>query len=147
MYKLIKTGIIGLLLSCFVLIRAFENQWFYDPLLQYFKGDHLLKPLPKLDLAPLFISYTLRYGLNMLISFLILKVVFQQVPFFKSILAFYIAAFLLLSFLLFSILLFEIEVGNLMLFYLRRFLIQPIFILILFPFLYLLQKGYRFDDV
>jgi len=147
MLKLIKIVLITLLLGCFILIRAFESQWFYDPLLQYFKGDHLLKDLPKLDLSSLCISYSLRYGFNMLISFLILKVVFMKIPFFKSIFTFYIIAFLLLSVLLFSTLLFEIEVSNLLFFYLRRFLIQPIFILILFPFLFLLQKGYRFDDV
>ncbi|MGY5351848.1 exosortase F system-associated membrane protein [Wenyingzhuangia sp. IMCC45533] len=133
--------IIGLLLGL-VLVRAFEYDLFYDPLLKYFKGNHLTEPLPEINIFKLVFSYTLRYGINAMISLLILKIVFPKNSFLNTIVLFYTLAFVLLMLLFFSFIVFEVNVGNLILFYIRRFIIQPIFILLLFPLLYLFKKGY-----
>lgn len=134
-----------MLFGCFLLIRAFQYDLFYDPFLQYFEGDHLTKPLPEINNFKLFGSYTFRYSLNSIVSFLILILSFKKQAFIKTILSFYLLMFVVLTFLFFSLILTKVDVGYLFLFYIRRFMIQPVFLIVLFPLLYLLKKGYRFN--
>lgn len=145
MKKIIRLFIVLLLFLGLILIRTFEYELFYDPLLAYFEGDHLTKPIPHLNSVQLFISYFFRYSLNTICSLLILKVSFPKNDFFKTISIFYTVAFIVLAFFLFSFICFKIDVGYLILFYIRRFIIQPIFVILLFPLLYLIKKGYTFD--
>ncbi len=144
--KVLRVIVILLLFLCLILIRAFEYDLFYDPLLQYFEGDHLTQSIPDLNMLKLWISYLYRFSLNTAISFAILKIAFPKDAFFKTITQFYLLAFVVLSILFFGLLISKLEVGYLFLFYLRRFIIQPIFVILLFPFLYLIKKGYHFNE-
>ncbi len=147
MNKVLRVISVLVLLFCLVLIRAFEDYLFYDPLLYYFEGSHLTASFPSLDVLGLLGSYTFRYSLNALLSLAILKTSFPKNSFFKTVAFFYFLAFLILMLLFFTCVVFKIPIGNLLLFYIRRFIIQPVFILLLFPLLYMLKKGYRFDDL
>ena len=51
-----------------VLVRAFEDQLFYDPFLQFFKFDYQNKPLPAFDKSKLAVGRLFRYVFNMLFS-------------------------------------------------------------------------------
>lgn len=146
MSKVLKIGITLTLFFLLVLVRAFENHLFYDPLLLYFKGSHLTEAFPALNFVKLIISYSFRFLLNASISILILKVCFDKQVVLKPLLWFYGLSFLALSLVFFLFVFFEVQVGNLILFYIRRFIIQPIFILVLFPLFYLLKKGYSFSS-
>ena len=146
MNKVVRVVIILLLFFCLILIKVFEVDLFYDPLLSYFEGDHLTQSIPDLDVLKLFLSYLFRFSLNAFVSFAILKIAFKESAFIKTVILFYILAFVLLSILFFGLLLIKPDMGYLLFFYLRRFLIQPIFVIVLFPFLYLIKKGYQFND-
>jgi exosortase F-associated protein len=49
-----------ILFSLFILVRAFESQLFYDPLLEYFKNDYLYKPIYDMDVMRLTLNMLFR---------------------------------------------------------------------------------------
>ncbi|UJH89821.1 exosortase F system-associated protein [Antarcticibacterium sp. 1MA-6-2] len=127
---------IGFLIGLLVLIRFFETSLFYDPLINFFKLEYLLNKTPDFEAARLLINVAFRFALNTLISLAIIYVAFFD----KNILKFSTALFLLLFLICFPVFFFfvyTIENQNFMaLFYVRRFLIHPIFVIILLPAFY-----------
>ena len=120
-----------------ILVRAFENKLFYDPLLQYFKGDYNSLPLPEMDIFALQLGVVFRFVLNTSFSLGILWLIFSDVEILKVSVMLYGLLFILL-FIAFSIIVYTSGEGSnyMMLFYVRRFLIQPLFLLILLPAFY-----------
>lgn len=128
------------LLILFVLflmsIRAFESQLFYDPFLAYFESDYETLPLPEFDSLRLFLGLLFRYTLNTILSLGIIYVLFKEIELVKFALILYVIFFLVLIIAFFCIIYFYANHNNLTLFYVRRFLIQPIFILLFIPGFY-----------
>ncbi len=142
MNKLLKIVVIVLLLALLVVVRMFEDVLFYDPLLDFFKHDHSTKALPEFETVRLLVHLVFRFILNTLISLIILWVVFKDGGILKISGVIYGLAFVLL-FALFCVLLFTSEEGpHMFLFYVRRFLIQPLFLLLLLPAFYLQKQGF-----
>ncbi|WP_068824196.1 exosortase F system-associated membrane protein [Wenyingzhuangia fucanilytica] len=137
--------LISLLFFLLILVRAYEKTLFYDPLEKYYEHDYLYLPLPEVNTYQLFVSYFFRYFINSIISFAILKVAFPHRSFIRTIASFYALAFILLSTVLFSLIIFNIDVGYLFPFYIRRFIVHPVFIIVLLPFMYLMRKRYRLN--
>ena len=129
-------GII-ILASLLVLIRAFENSLFYDPLLHFFEMDYKSMPLPKMDTFKLQTGVALRFLMNTSISLAVLWLVFWDRGVIKLSLIFYSFLFAIL-FMAFSFIIFTSEEssGHFLLFYVRRFLIQPLLLLVLLPAFY-----------
>jgi exosortase F-associated protein len=128
-----------LVIFCFAVIRAFENQLFYDPFLEYFEKDFKKMPFPEIDTFKLFGGLLLRYLLNTGLSLALIYILFSDKDILKFSTALY-SFFGIILFVLFYIVLQFYAEGNWFLFYVRRFLIQPIFILIFIPaFYYQLQ--------
>lgn len=131
--------IAGVIICCILLllIRAFEDSLFYDPLLEFFKMDYKTMSLPEMDRYSLWIGIAFRYFLNAILSMAILWLVFLDRGIIKLSALLYIILFVLFG-VAFSILVNTSEEGSnlLVLFYVRRFLIQPIFLLILLPAFY-----------
>jgi exosortase F-associated protein len=120
----------------FVLIRVYEDSLFYDPFLNYFKSDFTALPLPVYDSVRLFISLLFRYGLNTALSLGLIFSLFKDVEMVKFAAILYAFFFVVLIFSLYATIYFYEEHNNLLLFYVRRFLIQPIFILLFIPGFY-----------
>lgn len=121
-----------MLVFLLALIRMFEEH-FYDPFLAYFRSDYMEKPFPQYDSFKLFFSLFLRYSLNSLISIAIIQVLFKDLGLSKFAGILYLVFFILLIAVFFSILNFSDQENNLLLFYVRRFLIQPLFLLLFVP--------------
>jgi exosortase F-associated protein len=128
--------LICLLISLLAGVRAFESQLFYDPFLLYFEGDYLKMPLPEFNVFRLFLSLTFRFLLNSILSLGILYIIFKdkQMIQFASFLYFFFFVILIVGF--FSVLHFHENQNNLLLFYVRRFLIQPLFLILFIPAFY-----------
>jgi exosortase F-associated protein len=124
------------LVALLVLIRAFEDQLFYDPFLDYFKNDFTHLPLPDFNSFQLFLGLLFRYTLNTVVSLGIIYVLFKDVQMVKFALVLYYFFFMILIAAFFYIVLFIKGHNNLVLFYVRRFLIQPIFVLLFVPGFY-----------
>jgi exosortase F-associated protein len=138
MYKYLKYILVILLFIVFVLVRAFQNSLFYDPFINYFKNDYLHLPFPEIDTVKMILFLFLRYLINTIISLGIIYLLFQK-KFLKFSVKFYSVAFLVLILLFFIAL--QFPKNHLFIFYIRRFLIQPLFILILLPAFYFQVKN------
>ncbi|MDT0643651.1 exosortase F system-associated protein [Zunongwangia sp. F363] len=135
---------IGVLVILLILIRMFENELFYDPLIAFYQRDYLHHQVPEYDFWLLLLNVFLRFLLNTLISLGILYVAFEDRSIIKFSFLLYVILLLVAGFA-FVFLLLNIEYEHyLALFYVRRFLIHPIFILILLPAFhyYRLRKAY-----
>jgi exosortase F-associated protein len=124
--------ILIMLVFLLALVRLFEED-FYDPFMDYFKSDYLKMPFPDYDSFKLFLSLFFRYALNSLISIVIIQVLFKDFGLVKFASFLYLVFFLILILVFFSILNFSDQENNFLLFYVRRFLIQPLFLLLFVP--------------
>lgn len=131
-----------LLVIALAAIRAFENVIFYDPFLAYFKGEFSSRDLPDYNTFKLLLSTFFRYTANSVLSLLIIYVIFRQIDMIKFATLLYFAFFVILILLLFLFLSIE-NVSKMYIFYVRRFLVQPLFLLLFIPAFYFqsLQKS------
>ena len=124
-----------------VLVRAYENELFYDPFLDFFKQDFTNLHLPNVDLLSLFLGVFFRYTLNTLFSLGIIYVLFKEVMMIRFAFVLYCFFFLIFVVTFFYVIYFTTQNHNWILFYIRRFLIQPIFLLLFIAgFYYQKQK-------
>ena len=129
------------LVALLMLIRGFENKLFYDPFLDYFKNDFEDLPLPNFNSFQLFLGLLFRYTLNTIISLGIIYVLFKEIQMVKFVFVLYCFFFTILIVAFFCIVYFNGEHNNLLLFYIRRFLIQPIFVLLFVPAFYFQKQN------
>lgn len=124
-----------------VVIRVYEDSLFYDPFLNYFKTDYYNLPIPEIDNFKLFLGLFFRYFINTVLSLAIIYVLFKDIDAIKFASFLYSLFFVILIIALFFILLNTGETNKMGLFYIRRFLIQPLFLLLFLPaFYYQKQK-------
>jgi len=117
-------------------IRAFEKQVFYDPFAVYFEGEYLNLPFPEYDFLRLIGSMSLRYLLNMLVSVAIIFTLFKDWNLVRFSTFLYAAFFVILMAAFVIIITSFTHDQNFILFYVRRFLIQPLFLLLFVPAFY-----------
>jgi exosortase F-associated protein len=130
------------IVMCFGLVRTFESQLFYDPFLEYFESDFKNLPFPKVAVFKLFCGLFLRYFLNTILSLILIYVLFRDKEILKFSTFLYVF-FLLILFVLFFVILNYFPDGNWLLFYVRRFIIQPIFVLLFIPAFYYQQQNFK----
>ncbi|WP_310554996.1 exosortase F system-associated membrane protein [Flavobacterium sp.] len=128
------------LVGLFAIIRAFENQLFYDPFLNYFKAEKATT-YPEFDSVKLYFSLFLRYFLNAIISIAILYVIFKDFVLVKFSVFLFSIFFIMLLISFFIVLNYFDESHKMILFYIRRFLIQPVFILLFIPGFYFQKQS------
>lgn len=130
----LRSGLaISVLLAVLVMVRLFQDKLFYDPLIPFFKTEN--KKLPEFDNMRLFLSLAFRYALNTIFSLGIIWLVFKERRIIKLTTILYVVFFMVLVAVLFLCL--GSDKPNLLLvFYVRRFLIQPLFLLLFLPAFY-----------
>lgn len=137
----IKVAIVGALVGVLVLIRMYEYRFFYDPFMYFFEqsfqeGTQLQVP------TEYYFNVFLRFLLNTIVSLVILYVTFESGAMIKFATIIY-AAFFVVLFPLFIFLMHHVSPDDyLAAFYVRRFLVHPVLVLILLPafYYYRLQK-------
>jgi exosortase F-associated protein len=122
------------------LIRAFETTLFYDPLIDYFKNDYLHQKIDDIDSWRLLINLLYRYLLNSIISLGLIWILFKRKDYVKFSGVFFVLAFIILITVFLFLLKDNFQRGYLLFFYVRRFIIQPLFLLLLVP-LFFYQKS------
>ncbi|MGB8705465.1 MAG: exosortase F system-associated protein [Gillisia sp.] len=136
MKKLYKILGIAVLVGLLVGVRLYEERIFYDPLICFFKADYLNGNIPVFETGPLLWNVFIRYWLNSIISMGIIYIAFLNRDILKFSLLLY-SLFFIGCFLAFLVLILNVEqLPFLSLFYIRRFLIHPILILVLLPAFY-----------
>jgi exosortase F-associated protein len=132
--------ILFLLVILLVSVRLFENHLFYDPFLAFFKNSPSTNNLPVADNFKLFFGLFLRYFLNTILSLSIIYVIFNDRNLIKFTSVLYTLFFIVLIISFFTIYQYFGNDNKMTLFYIRRFLIQPIFLLLFVPAFYFQKK-------
>lgn len=126
--------ILGILVTFLIAIRFLEDKIFYDPFLSFFKSEFQNELLPNYNTRKLFLNLFFRYTLNSAISVAIIQVLFNNRQLTRLSVWLYIILFVVL------IVLFAIELyffkDYMLLFYTRRFLIQPLLLILFIPAFY-----------
>ncbi|KAA5826290.1 exosortase F system-associated protein [Algibacter amylolyticus] len=136
MHKVITTILVLVFVVLLVLIRFYEGVLFYDPYLTFFQNDYLYIDSPRREIAKLVGFTTLRYALNTVISLAILFVVFKDKSIIKFSALIYVIAFLVLMVFYLYFVVNPRQEDYYLFFNIRRFLIQPILLILLLPAFY-----------
>lgn len=131
--KVLDITIIGILVIALMLIRMFEKELFYDPFLDFFHGNTQNKTIPEFNTIKLFLGILYRYSINSTFTVLIVYFLFKDVSIVKLTSFLLSIFFVVLIILFFSLLYFSKTPDYLFLFYVRRFLIQPLFLILFVP--------------
>lgn len=131
--KVLDLVIIGALVIALLLIRMFEKDLFYDPFLDFFHGDTQNKMVPEFNTIKLFFGLLCRYFLNGMFTILIVYFLFKDLSIVKLTTFLLSIFFVVLIIFFFSLLHFSESPDYLFVFYVRRFLIQPLFLILFVP--------------
>lgn len=135
MNKWLRYILIGLLAIALLLVRYFETSLFNDPFISFFKNEFYNMLIPDFSWSTLILSLGFRFVLNTVLSLGILYLVFEDLKMVKAAAAIYGLSFSILL-VVFVILLTNDNPSLNVLFYVRRFIIQPILLLLLLPAFY-----------
>jgi exosortase F-associated protein len=126
----------------FAVIRYYESVFFYDPLLAFFKGEYFNRPLPLIIEWKLYFGFFWRYFLNSVLSIFVICVLFKNKEYVKLATFLYLLFFVVLMVLFIFVLRYFSE-QVMALFYIRRFIIQPLFLLLFIPGFYFQQQDLK----
>jgi len=136
MPKLTRYILVFILILVLMAIRGFEDVLFYDPYLTFFENDYLYIDKPRREVAKLVLFTSLRYLLNTMVSLGILYLIYNDKIMIKFSVVLYGLAYVLLL-IPFSYFVINPRQEDYYLFFnVRRFLIQPIGLILLLPAFY-----------
>lgn len=143
MTNIIKMILLLVLFGFLILIRAFENELFYDPYLSFFKSDYLYVDNPRREIFKLTMFTILRYVLNSGISLGIIYLFFKDKSIVKFSAFIYAVAFVVLMLFFLYFVINPQKEDYYIFFNIRRFLIQPILLLLLLPAFYYYKLNHK----
>ena len=128
---LVVVGIFGL-----ISVRMLEDKLFYDPFLNYFHEANKNLSFPSFEWGRLIMGHLFRFVLNLLFSCLIIQCLFKNKEWtFQG--AILIALIFVITFPIYLYCVYtHFEIGYLFSFYMRRFVIQPLVLLLIVPLFY-----------
>lgn len=128
-------GILGL-----IGVRSVQNDLFYDPFLDFFKSADKKAIFPAFEWLPLILNHFFRFLLNAFFSVMIIHFLFLNKKYtFQALILMLIVFAITLPIYLFCVYT-KFEIGYLFSFYMRRFVIQPLILLLIIPLFYY-RKG------
>lgn len=140
MNKAVNILLVIVLFAMLAAVRYFQEALFYDPLIPFFKSNSVGASLPELQVPKFYIHLTFRFVVNTLLSLSVLWFLFQKWEIVKLSMVIYTLLFVLLIVAMVLILTFSESTDHQLLFYVRRFLIQPLFLLLLIPAYYFVKR-------
>ncbi|KXH83075.1 exosortase F system-associated membrane protein [Chryseobacterium kwangjuense] len=130
-WLLVIAGICGL-----IGVRILEDQIFYDPFLEYFHEANKNIAFPAFEWGKLIGNHLFRFILNLIFSCLIIQCLFKNRQWTIQG-AFLIAIIFMITFPIYLYCIYDrFEIGYLFSFYMRRFVIQPLALLLIVPMFY-----------
>jgi exosortase F-associated protein len=128
---IVVLGILGL-----ITVRIVENKVFYDPFLNYFHEANKHAEFPDFEWVKLILNYLFRFFLNLILSAIVIHFIFKNKKWtFQAVILMLIVfgfTFLLYLYCIYT----KFEIGYLFSFYMRRFVIQPLILLLIIPMFY-----------
>ncbi|SFI35946.1 exosortase F system-associated membrane protein [Halpernia frigidisoli] len=143
--KSFKWIFVLLALAGLIAVRTVEDRLFYDPFLDFFKSADVNAKFPAFNWWPLVLNYLFRFGLNLVFSLVIIQALFQNKKWTLQALVLISIVFSITFSLYLICISTKFEIGYLFSFYMRRFVIQPLILLLIVPLFYYrkaqLEKG------
>ena len=134
-FILVFAGILGL-----ISVRFLEDKIFYDPFLEFFKADYKVAQVPDFIWGKLMLSHFFRFALNLIFSAIVVHFMFLNKKWTFQAVALMTIAFLFFFPIYLWCLYSKMEVGYLFTFSVRRFVIQPVILLLIIPIFYYRKK-------
>ena len=134
-FILVFAGILGL-----VSVRFLEDKIFYDPFLEFFKADYKVTQVPDFIWGKLMLSHFFRFALNLIFSAIVVHFMFLNKKWTIQAVFLMAVAFLFFFPIYLWCLYSKMEIGYLFTFSVRRFVIQPIILLLIIPIFYYRKK-------
>lgn len=128
---LVLAGIVGL-----VSVRMLEERLFYDPFLSYFHEANKHIAIPNFDWGKLIGGYVFRFLLNLFFSCIIIQFLFRKKQWTAQGGILIIIVFAITFPIYLACIQNKFEIGYLFSFYMRRFVIQPMVLLLVVPLFY-----------
>ena len=138
--RIVNWIIVLIAISGLIGIRAMEDKIFYDPFLNYFHEASKKAVFPDFEWGKLVLNYIFRFSLNLIFSLIAVHFIFKRKDWTMQ------AGILicLVFAITFPIYLYcistKFEIGYLFSFYMRRFVIQPLILLLIIPMFYYRKK-------
>jgi exosortase F-associated protein len=130
-WLLVLAGVCGL-----VGVRMLEDAIFYDPFLNYFHEANKNISLPQFEWGKLILSHLFRFILNLFFSCIIIHFLFKNKEWTVQgavlITIIFAITFPIYLYCIYN----QFEIGYLFSFYMRRFVIQPLILLLIVPLFY-----------
>lgn len=128
---LVILGVVGL-----VSVRALEDKIFYDPFLNYFHEANKNISFPPFEWGKLIVGHLFRFILNLFFSCVIIHFIFKNKTWTIQG-ALLITIIFAITFPIYLYCIYDkFEIGYLFSFYMRRFVIQPLILLLIVPMFY-----------
>ncbi|MCY0969609.1 exosortase F system-associated membrane protein [Chryseobacterium wangxinyae] len=128
---LVFVGVCGL-----VGVRMIEDSIFYDPFLNYFHEANKNVIFPEFEWGKLIVSHIFRFVLNLFFSCIIIQFLFKNKEWTVQG-AVLITIIFAITFPIYLYCIYvRFEIGYLFSFYMRRFVIQPLILLLIVPLFY-----------
>ncbi|WP_233701803.1 exosortase F system-associated membrane protein [Kaistella solincola] len=134
--KLLKWFLVAMCVFGLIAVRMFEDQLFYDPFQAFFHIANEHAAFPAFEWTPLIFGYIFRFFLNLALSTAIVHLIFNSKRWTLQA-AVLITVVFLITFPIYLYCIYtQFEVGYLFSFYMRRFVIQPLILLLIIPLFY-----------
>jgi exosortase F-associated protein len=124
-------------------IRMVESSVFYDPFLEYFHETNKYLSLPEFVWGKLILHHIFRFALNLLFSAIVLQAFFNNLKWTIQGLVLMTLVFAITFPIYLYCLHSELKIGYLFTFYMRRFVIQPIILLLIIPLFYYRKRSLK----
>ena len=134
-FILVFAGILGL-----ISVRFLEDKIFYDPFLEFFKADYKVAQVPDFIWGKLMLNHFFRFALNLIFSAIVVHFMFLNKKWTIQAVFLMAVAFLFFFPIYLWCLYSKMEIGYLFTFSVRRFVIQPIILLLIIPIFYYRKK-------
>lgn len=134
-YFCVLVGVLGL-----VAIRGVEDHFFYDPFLIFFKSANHSATFPSFEWGKLVLNHLFRFGLNTLFSLIIIHFLFLNKEWTKQALILITLVFVIVLPIYLLCIYDRFQFGYLFSFYVRRFVIQPLPVILIIPIFYYRKK-------
>ena len=130
-WLLVVFGILGL-----IGVRMVEDQWFYDPFINYFHEANRNVEFPVVVWPKLIVSHLFRFLLNLIFSAIVVQFIFLNKQWTLQAIILMVLVFAITFPIYLYCIYTHFDVGMLFSFYIRRFVIQPLILLLIIPMFY-----------
>ena len=117
-------------------VRMMEDRLFYDPFLDYFHLANKDAVFPDFVWFKLVLNYLFRFLLNLILSAVVVHFIFRNKQWTVQAMVLMLIVFAITFLLYLYAISTKFEIGYLFSFYMRRFVIQPLILLLIIPMFY-----------